>query len=233
MKTPYLKSVLVAFLTVVGASIYGCGGASSNSENSNNTYDQSNSAGSTIDGNTMTGNETDQNNMTTSNAELPYPSSDMDYDNMFGGVDTKDYDILDLIGRDKNLSTFAALAKMANTGTKLNYTGPVTVFAPTNEAFEDMPLEKFNMLKDPNNKAQLSRFIQRHILPGKVSAIDFNSSQAIETSSEEEITIDTEMSGNVIYVGGAEVVKSDIDAKNGIIHIVSSVVEPTRDVFTD
>ncbi|WP_373058940.1 fasciclin domain-containing protein [Zunongwangia sp. H14] len=212
MKTLYLKSVLVAFVTVVGLSLYGCGGTSGTGSADDN-YEQGRTT------NTL--------------GALPYPATEMDYDNMFGGVDTEDYDIISLVGMDKNLSTFAALAKMANIDMKLDFTGPVTVFAPTNQAFQDMPLEKFNMLTDPSNKAQLARFIQRHILPSKVNAVDFNSSQAIETSSEEEITIDTEMSGNVIYVGGAEVVKSDIDAKNGIIHVVNSVVEPTRDVFAD
>lgn len=216
MKTLYLKSVLIAFVTIIGASLYGCGGASG--------------AGS----GGMSDSNYEQGRTTNTLGVLPYPSTDMDNDNIFGNVDdTENYDILTLAGMDANLSTFAALAKMSNLDLKLNHTGPVTVFIPTNEAFLEMPLEKFNMLTDPKNRAQLAKFIQRHILPSRVTSINFNSSQAIETSSEEEITVDTEMSGNVIYVGGAEVVKSDIMASNGVIHIVNSIVEPTKDVFPD
>lgn len=216
MKTLYLKSYLIAFVTIIGASLYGCGGTSG-----------------TGSGNMSDGNY-NQGRTTNTQGELPYPSTDMDYNNIFGNVnDTENYDILSLAGKDANLSTFAALAKMSNLELKLNQTGPVTVFIPTNEAFQEMPLEKFNMLTDPKNRAQLARFIQRHILPSRVTSIDFNSSQIIETSSEEEIIIDTEMSGNVIYIGGAEVVKSDIMASNGVIHIVNSIIEPTRDVLQD
>ncbi|MDT0676017.1 fasciclin domain-containing protein [Autumnicola musiva] len=213
MKTISLKSILMAFVTILATSFYGCGGSSGTGSGS------------------MSGNN--QGRTTNTQGELPYAATDMDYENLFGNVDSEDYDLMTLAGMDQNLSTFAALAKMANMDTKLDFTGPVTMFIPTNEAFQNMPLEEFNMLTDPNNKAQLARFLQRHILPSKVNAIDFDSSQAIETASEEEITIDTEMNGNVIYIGGAQVVKSDIDASNGVIHVVNSIIEPTTDVFTD
>ncbi|MDT0645288.1 fasciclin domain-containing protein [Zunongwangia sp. F260] len=213
MKTISFKTILVALVTVLGASFYGCGGASGTGGMSDGNYEQGRTT------NTL--------------GELPYPAADMDYDNMFGGVDTDDYDLMTLVGMDQNLSTFAALAKLANVDMKLDYTGPVTMFIPTNEAFQKMPLEKFNMLTDPSNRAQLGRFIQRHTLPNKVSAVNFNSSQAIETASEEEITVDTEAGGSLITIGGAQVIKSDIEASNGIIHVVNSVVEPTRDVFSE
>ncbi|MDT0686752.1 fasciclin domain-containing protein [Autumnicola psychrophila] len=213
MKTFYLKTLLMAFVTVLSASFYGCGGASGTGGMSDGNYEQGRTT------NTL--------------GTLPYPATDMDNDNMFGNVDTEDHDIMTLVGMDQNLSTFAALAKMANMDLKLDYTGPVTMFIPTNQAFQEMPLEKFNMLTDPGNRAQLGRFIQRHVLPSEVSAIEFNSSQAIETASEQEITVETDMNGGVIYIGGAEVIKSDVNAANGIIHVVNSVVEPTRDVFND
>ncbi|MDT0688443.1 fasciclin domain-containing protein [Salegentibacter sp. F188] len=213
MKTISLKAILVATITILGTSFYGCGGASSTGGMSDGNYEQGRTT------NTL--------------GELPYPAADMDYDNLFGNADSEDHDITTLIGMNENFSTFAALAKMSNLDMKLDRTGPVTMFIPTNEAFQEMPLEQFNMLTDPDNRAQLGRFIQRHILPNKVSSVDFNSSQAIETSSEEEIVIDTEANGGVITIGGAQIIKSDIDASNGVIHVVNSIVQTSRDVFTD
>lgn len=215
MKTLFSKSVLVAFITLVGASLSGCGGSAA-------------SAGSSAD------DASRQKEIAGTTVELPHPASDMDYDNLFGRIkDTENYDIMTLARMNQNLSTFATLAQMSNLDLKLDYTGPVTLFIPTNKAFNEMPSEQFNALTDPANKAQLARFIQRHILPNEVFSVDLNSSQAIETASEEEITVDTDMNGNIIYVGGAQVVKSDIDAANGVIHIVNSIIEPTRDVFAD
>lgn len=182
MKTLNLKLLLVAFITVLGTSLQGCGGSS----------------------------------------------------NYFNSVgDTENYEIITLAGMDQNLSTFTSLAEMSGIDFRLEFGEPVTAFIPTNEAFEQMPLEQYNALIDPNNRALLRSFLQRHILPNKVYAMQFNSTQAVETAAEEEITVTTGMSGNVIYVGGAQIIKSDIEASNGIIHIVNSIVEPTRDVFAD
>ena len=214
MKTISLKPVLMTFITVLALSLYGCGGASGSSGET--AYDRFNEAD-------VIGDRADMST-----------SGSIDYSKMFSNVgDTEDYDILTLIGMDNNLSTFAKMARLSNLDLKLNYTGPVTVFAPSNEAFRNMPEEKFERLVDPRNRAQLGKFIQRHILPSKVNAVEFNSTQAIETAAEEEISIDTEAGGSVVYIGGAQVVKSDIEAKDGVVHIVNSVIEPTRDVFTD
>lgn len=148
-------------------------------------------------------------------------------------VDTENYEIMTLAKMDENLSTFASLAEMSDLDLKLEYGGPVTVLIPTNDAFKSMPLEEYNFLIDPDNRDELSRFLQRHILPSKVYAIEFNSSQAIETVGEEEITISTNIAGNVINVGGAQIIKSDIEGSNGIIHILNSIVEPSKDVFIE
>lgn len=78
----------------------------------------------------------------------------------------------------------------------------------------------------------MRKFIRRHILPTEVPSIQFKDNQIIETASEEEITIGTGI-GDVIYVGGANIVKADIQASNGIIHIVDAVIEPTTDVIAD
>lgn len=207
----YFKGILVAIMTVVGLILQGCGGTSGSGS----------------------GNVFDEARTTNSRGALPYASTSMANENILEDVDTEDYDLMTLIGMHKNLSTFAALAKMANLEMKLDNLEAVTMFVPTNKAFKDMPLEKFNMLTDPQNRAHLIRFVNRHILPSKVKAINLTNSKIIETAGEEEITVDGEMVGDVFYVGGAEVVKADIEASNGVIHIVNAVVEPNEDVLLD
>lgn len=146
---------------------------------------------------------------------------------------SENYDILSLAARDRNFSTFSRLAAMANLDMKLDADREYTVFMPTNEAFQRMPEEKFEKLVDPDNRAQLGLFMQRHVIVGEFSPLEFESNQVIETAAEEEITIDTNAPGEISTIGGATVIGSGTEAANGIIYAVNGIVEPTRDVFTD
>lgn len=157
---------------------------------------------------------------------------EISYDEMFNNVEeTENYDILTLAAMEENLSTFVELVQLSGLDTSIEFAEPVTVFIPTDEAFKRMEEERYEYLINPENRAELVRVIRHHILPNKVPKIQFNSSQIIETAGEYEIPIDVEMNGNVVYVGGAEIVKPDIEASNGYIHVVDGVVDPS--VFTD
>ncbi|AVR45851.1 hypothetical protein C7S20_11640 [Christiangramia fulva] len=165
-------------------------------------------------------------------ADLP-PNED-NYVNPFSDVDNpENYNILALAAKDANFSTFRRLAAMGNLDLILKSDKNYTVFMPTNEAFKKMPEEKFEKLIDPANRAQLGLFLQRHILVGKHTPMDFNETQAIETVAEEEITVSTNNPGDISMVGGAHVIGSGTEASNGIIYAVDAIVEPTKDVFTN
>ncbi|MGB5942767.1 MAG: fasciclin domain-containing protein [Leeuwenhoekiella sp.] len=153
----------------------------------------------------------------------------MNGDKMFADMDTESYDILTLAATNPELSIVTDLIQKANLDTQLMLKNqPVTLFLPTNEAFKEM---SYNDLKNlTSNKSELMSILKRHILPNKVMTYDLNESQIIETSGEEEITISTTNS-NFINIGGAQVIKSDVMAKNGVIHIVNRLIEPTRDVL--
>ena len=149
--------------------------------------------------------------------------------------DTEGYEILELARQEEDLSTFVKLVDLSGLAPSFAVTGEfgedITVFMPTNEAFEEMPEEEYELLIDPANQAKLILFVKRHILPSEVPLIQFNSSQIIETVVEEEIPISTDMDGNVVYVGGAQIIEPDVEASNGIIHVVDGIVEPGE--FTD
>lgn len=156
----------------------------------------------------------------------------IDYDKMFQGVKTNDYTALELAAMNENLSIFTNLVKLSVLDFQMEFLDePITVFIPTNQAFKELPEERFEYLLDSQNRSALRRFIKRHILPQKVSLFQFKNYDIIETASEEEITIDTGIGTSTVYVGGATVTKSDIQASNGIIHIVNNVIEPTTDVI--
>lgn len=154
------------------------------------------------------------------------------YDDMFSHVGkTEQYEIMELAEMDERLSTFVELMKQSGLDLSMEFPEkPVTLFIPTNEAFGDMNKERFEYLKDPRNRTQLRRVLMRHILPTEVPSMQFNSTQILETAVGEEVEISTNMDGNVVTIGGANMVKSDIPAANGMIHIVDAVIQPTSDV---
>ena len=159
-------------------------------------------------------------------------SSGTVYDDIFKNVgDTEQYEIMTLAGMDENLSTFVRLVDQSGLDFSVEFAEePITVLIPTNEAFGNMDKARFERLTDPRNRAELRRVLMRHILPTEVPSMRFDNSQVVGTAVEEEVTVSTTRGGNVVTVGGATIVKSDIPAANGIIHIVDAVIQPTSDV---
>ena len=121
-------------------------------------------------------------------------------------------------GSFKTLATALGAAGLVDT---LKGKGPFTVFAPTDEAFAKIPKADLDaLLKD---KAKLTAVLTYHVVPGKVMAKDVNAGQ-VKTVQGSNITISTS-SGNV-SVNNAKVVKTDIVADNGVIHVIDTVIMP-------
>ncbi len=162
------------------------------------------------------------------------PPNDDNIVKPFADVDNpENYDILALAAKDGNFTTFRTLAAMGNLDLMLKPGKEYTIFMPTNEAFQKMPKEKFEELVNPNNRAQLGLFLQRHVLLGKYTPMEFDETQAIETVTEEEITIGTNSIGEISMIGGASIIGSETDAANGVVYAVDAVVEPTKNVLSD
>ena len=156
----------------------------------------------------------------------------VDYEDMFENVEnTEQYGVLDLARMNPELSTFVEFVEMSGLAPSFEVAGPITVFVPTNEAFRSLSQERLNQLRDPQNRTELVKIIQRHILPSEVASAQFNTTQIIETQGENEIPVDTEMNGTVIRIGGAQIVKSDVEASNGMLHVVNGIIEPSA--FSD
>lgn len=120
-------------------------------------------------------------------------------------------------GSFKTLATALTAAGLVDT---LKGKGPFTVFAPTDEAFAKIPKADLEaLLKD---KAKLTAVLTYHVVPGKVMAADVKAGK-VKTVQGSELTVTT-MGG--VKVDNANVVKTDIMADNGVIHVIDSVVTP-------
>ncbi len=133
-------------------------------------------------------------------------------------------DIVDLAVATDFLSTLVAAVKAGDLVEVLKGSGPFTVFAPTNEAFAKLPAGTVENLLKPENKDKLVAVLTYHVLPGKVMAKDLKSGQKIKTAQGSEITI-TLKDGRA-SVNDANVTAADIQADNGVVHIIDTVILP-------
>lgn len=129
-------------------------------------------------------------------------------------------DIVDTAVAAGSFNTLAQALQAAGLVDTLKGKGPFTVFAPTDEAFAKVPKDQLDaLLKD---KAKLTAVLTYHVVPGKVMAADVQAGK-VKTVQGGEITVST--TGGV-KVDAANVVKTDIVADNGVIHVIDSVVMP-------
>lgn len=141
---------------------------------------------------------------------------------------TKEYNAVVLAQMDRNLSTFANLVAMSGLDVSMGMADEYTVFIPTNEAFKEMSIKEFNHLIKPENKTDLIQFVTWHFLPSKVMEYELKDSQIIKTRSNDEIIVSVDESLGTASVGTARIIKSNIEASNGVIHIIDDVIQPTN-----
>ena len=120
-------------------------------------------------------------------------------------------------------NTLVAAVKAAGLVETLNGKGPFTVFAPTDEAFAKLPAGTVENLLKPENKEKLVAVLTYHVLPGELMAADVRTTNA-KTVNGKKLAI--KVHDGKVTVGGANVVKTDIAASNGVIHVIDAVLIP-------
>lgn len=138
----------------------------------------------------------------------------------------RNMNIVALVQQNPNLSTFLELIRAADLVTILESPAPYTVFAPTNEAFAALPAGTVESLKAPAAKMELTRIIQAHVLPNRISSAEMQHNMPMVTAQGDEVIVTKE--GSVITVGGARVITPDVQASNGIVHVVDRVLLPPQ-----
>ncbi len=131
-------------------------------------------------------------------------------------------DIVDTAVGAGQFKTLVTAVKAAGLVDTLKGTGPFTVFAPTDAAFAKIPKAKLNALLA--NKAMLTAVLTYHVVPGKVTAAEVVKLHSAKTVNGQSVPI--RVKKGKVYVGNAKVVKADIMATNGVIHVVDTVLMP-------
>lgn len=136
--------------------------------------------------------------------------------------------IVEVAQGNADFSTLVAAVVAADLAETLSGEGPFTVFAPTNAAFEALPEGLLEKLLLPENKAVLTSILTYHVVSGEVLAADVT---AGDVATVEGSTIAVTTDGGVKLNGTSTVTATDIDASNGVIHVIDQViVPPTVDV---
>ncbi|MFK7906167.1 MAG: fasciclin domain-containing protein [Chitinophagales bacterium] len=133
-------------------------------------------------------------------------------------------DIVDIAASSDNLSTLVAAVKAAGLVETLQSDGEFTVFAPTNEAFAALPPGTLESLLKPENKDQLIAVLTYHVLPTKVRSNDLFDGVKVETVQGSDVKAN--VYANAIKINDATVLQADVNASNGVVHIIDKVILP-------
>ena len=133
-------------------------------------------------------------------------------------------DIVDVASKAGIFNTLIAAAKAAGLVEALKGDGPITVFAPTDDAFAKLPEGTVENLLKPENKDKLKSILLYHVVAGNImaeTAVTLNSAKTLQGSS-----FGIMFDGKTLKVDDAAVIQADIKASNGVIHVIDSVILP-------
>jgi uncharacterized surface protein with fasciclin (FAS1) repeats len=140
---------------------------------------------------------------------------------------TETSDIVDTAINDGRFTTLVAAVQAADLVDTLKGEGPFTVFAPTDDAFAALPAGTLDTLLMPENKQQLTDILLYHVVSGKVMAADVVDLTSAPTVLGKDATIKVE-DGKVFLNDNVEIIITDIETSNGVIHVIDSVLLPPQ-----
>ena len=138
-------------------------------------------------------------------------------------AEPKAKDIVAVASSAGSFNTLVAAVKAAGLVETLQGAGPFTVFAPTDEAFAKLPKGTVESLLKPENKEKLVAILTYHVVAGKVMAADVKTMKAKTVNGKE---LDVKVADGNVTVDNAKVIKTDVAASNGVIHVIDTVVLP-------
>jgi uncharacterized surface protein with fasciclin (FAS1) repeats len=137
---------------------------------------------------------------------------------------TADQNIVELAASQENLSTLVKAVQAAGLVDVLKGDGPFTVFAPTNAAFDALPDGVLEMLLKPENVNTLKSILTYHVIGSKVMSTDLSDGASAGTVEGSDVNISID--GSTVMVEGATVTTADVEATNGVVHIIDKVILP-------
>jgi uncharacterized surface protein with fasciclin (FAS1) repeats len=133
-------------------------------------------------------------------------------------------DIVDTAVAAGQFNTLAKALQAAGLVDTLKGKGPFTVFSPTDEAFAKLPAGTIDELLKPENKEKLVSILTYHVVSGAVSSKKVATMKSAKTVNGKDVSISAE--GGSVKINDAKVIKADIKASNGVIHVIDSVLMP-------
>ena len=137
----------------------------------------------------------------------------------------KPADIVDTAVSAGQFNTLVTAVKAAGLVDTLKSPGPLTVFAPTDAAFAKLPAGTVDALLKPENKAKLVAILTYHVVPGDIMSSDIAGKRmSVKTVQGQNLTVDA--TSSPVMVNNAKVIKADVVASNGVIHVIDTVLLP-------
>jgi uncharacterized surface protein with fasciclin (FAS1) repeats len=153
---------------------------------------------------------------------MPAQAMAQGYGQKEGGMEKKT--IVDVAVEAGSFETLVAAVQAAGLVETLSSEGPFTVFAPTDEAFAKLPEGTLESLLA--NKEALQAVLTYHVIPGKVMAKDVLAAERVRPATVQGELLNVRVDGSQVRVDNATVVTPDIEASNGVIHVIDTVVLP-------
>ncbi len=133
-------------------------------------------------------------------------------------------DLVEVAAGAGSFRTLLAAAKAAGLVDALKGDGPLTVFAPTDAAFAKIPRHTLQALLKPENRDKLAKILAYHVVPGRLDAEDVTALNGAKTLQGGRLRFQT--GGGSVHINNARVVKADVSARNGVIHVIDTVLMP-------
>ena len=172
--------------------------------------------------------ETAETTVTPTPTETPLDtSSKMEAGVMVGGANmVPSKNIVENAAGSADHTTLVTAVKAADLAGTLSGTGPFTVFAPTNAAFDKLPAGTVATLVKPESKAKLTGILTYHVVAGAFKAADLKDGQKIKTVQGEELTVS--IKDGKVMINGATVTTPDVISSNGVTHVIDRVLMPKK-----
>jgi len=132
--------------------------------------------------------------------------------------------VVDIAVGSADHTTLVASVTAAGLVETLSGTGPFTIFAPTNAAFDALPKGTVEGLLKPESKDKLTSILTYHVVAGNVLSSQLTDGQKVKTLNGQELTV--AIKGGVVTINGAKVIAADLAGSNGVIHVVDGVILP-------
>ncbi|GAB3359354.1 fasciclin domain-containing protein [Lysobacter tyrosinilyticus] len=139
---------------------------------------------------------------------------------------TNSKNLLDTAAANGSFKTFGKAIEYAGLSDTLRGTGPFTIFAPTDAAFDKLPAGALEELFKPENKQELVSMLNYHVVNGRKHVADIGKWQAAKTIGGQSAPI--KLTDEKVSIDGAQVTSADIDSSNGVIHGIDKVNMPTK-----